>query len=107
MKKITEIRTPASFVRPWRNMALGVLAILMGKRNILIQVMFWALSSPTLAAQLESIDFNKSAQQYKLFEIRFQLKEAYSNPFDPSEIDIWAHVTAPSGKTEMRPAFWA
>lgn len=97
----------------------------MGDRNILFKInpgaqsapiicrlasvcpfIFWVLSSSALSAQLESIDFKKSVQQYKMFEVRFQLKETYSNPFDPAEIDIWAYFISPSGNKEKKPAFW-
>ncbi len=35
---------------------------------------------------------------YEKFELRIDLKAAYSNPFDPDEIDIRAEFTAPSGR---------
>ncbi len=35
---------------------------------------------------------------YEKFELRIDLKAAYSNPFDPDEIDLRAEFTAPSGR---------
>ncbi len=44
--------------------------------------------------------------QYEKFEISFQVKDVYRNPFDPCDIDIQAHFETPSGKLEPWPAFY-
>ncbi len=74
----------------------------------LLMIVLRCLAFPSVAlpAQLESIDFDETSQQYNMFEVRFQLTETYPNPFDPDEIDIWAYFRSPSGNTEKRPAFW-
>lgn len=44
--------------------------------------------------------------RYGLFELSFSLSRAFDNPFDPREVDIVAHFTAPSGKESRVRAFW-
>jgi hypothetical protein len=35
---------------------------------------------------------------YEKFELAVDLEAAYTNPFDPDQIDLWAEFTSPSGK---------
>jgi len=47
-----------------------------------------------------------SVKRYERFEATFQLDKTYTNPFDPEEIDVQAHVTTPSGRTVRVFGFW-
>lgn len=38
-----------------------------------------------------------SATQWEKFELTLDLSATYDNPFDPSDIDVWAIFTSPSG----------
>ncbi len=49
---------------------------------------------------------SKQVGQYELLEISFQVNSTYKNPFDPSQVDITAVFTTPSGKTVTYPAFY-
>jgi len=46
------------------------------------------------------------AVQWEPWEITFQLSKSYENPFDPKEVSVLAHVTAPSQKILTIPAFF-
>ena len=48
----------------------------------------------------------RSAQALSLYELRFDLPDRYSNPFDPGEIDAGAYITAPDGTTNLVHAFY-
>ncbi len=36
--------------------------------------------------------------RYEKFELRVGLRAAFTNPFDPDQVNLWAEFTAPSGK---------
>jgi len=44
--------------------------------------------------------------RYRKFELTFPLSGAFDNPFDPDEIDVVCHFTAPSGRKLKVPAFF-
>ncbi len=44
--------------------------------------------------------------RYKKFEITFQLDRIYENPFDPQQVDVMGHFTAPDGSKIDVPGFY-
>jgi hypothetical protein len=44
--------------------------------------------------------------RYELVEIGASITGAWTNPFDPDQIDVAAQIAAPSGRTIRTPAFW-
>ncbi len=48
----------------------------------------------------------RSAQTLNLYELRFDLPDRYSNPFDPSQIDAGARIITPDGATNQVHAFY-
>ncbi len=60
-----------------------------------------AWATPTLS----NVNFQTSVGKYQKFEINFDLN-AYLNPYDTDEIDVWAEFTAPSGKQYKVYAFY-
>ena len=58
-------------------------------------------SSPALAAPPEIVSVkpaSKEVGRYEKFELRIGLRAAFTNPFDPEQVNLWAEFTAPSGK---------
>ncbi len=49
---------------------------------------------------------SRTAQALSLYEIRFDLPDRYTNPFDPTQIDAGATVITPSGTTNTVHAFY-
>ncbi len=47
-----------------------------------------------------------TVRRYKRFEVAFRLDKTYTNPFEPDEVDVQAHVTTPSGRTVRVFGFW-
>ncbi len=52
---------------------------------------------PVQAAQFSGVTDNGPVGKYEKFEATFNLGRDYENPFDPSEIDVSAVFTSPSG----------
>src|SRR5437588_4520121 len=47
-----------------------------------------------------------SVPQYEKFELIFPYTGSYSNPHDPSQVDVEAVFTAPSGQMQQVPGFF-
>ena len=47
-----------------------------------------------------------NAHAFEKIEVTFELNEAFSNPYDPDEADIWLDFRDPSGVERSIPAFW-
>lgn len=44
--------------------------------------------------------------KYEKLELLIRVDEPYENPFDPQEVDLTVHISSPSGKTLILPAFF-
>ncbi|MGD0565700.1 MAG: DUF5060 domain-containing protein [Candidatus Goldiibacteriota bacterium] len=58
------------------------------------------------AVSVVSISDNSPVGQYSKFEITLNLDTAYTNPFDPAQIDITANLTSPTGVTHSVEGFY-
>jgi len=66
-----------------------------------------ALCFPVFATKFTSVAFSpESPGLYQKFEIRFAVSRGYDNPFNPTEVQMDAVFTAPSGAIVTVPAFW-
>ncbi len=65
-------------------------------------------SSLAAAAEVNIVARQEKAQAYQRLEWEIGLPTKYANPFDPAEVSIEAHFTAPDAKrTMVMPAFWS
>lgn len=69
---------------------------------LLTSMVVWA--APTQFSQVTPN--TTSPEQYKKFEVTFELSTAYSNPFDPTQADVQATITTPSGTQETISGFF-
>lgn len=81
-------------------------------RRIVLFAILLAATCPRLLAQtempavLDVIPKSDSVGLYDKFEARLVIKAAFTNPFDPEDIDITVIFTAPSGRIWQIPGFY-
>lgn len=76
----------------------------MSKHIIGILIAVAGMVTPVIAAppaiRATPPSTSASVGLYEKFELSVDLAAAYTNPFDPDEVDLWAEFTAPSGKVQ-------
>ena len=61
-----------------------------------------------VARPLEQVRQNaRAVGQYQKLELTVQLRTAYTNPFDPAEVDVVGRFATPSGRTIRVPGFFS
>jgi hypothetical protein len=55
---------------------------------------------------LNIISQETTIQQYDKFEVIIETDAKYKNPFSPEDVDLQLHITTPSGKIHIMPAFY-
>lgn len=68
------------------------------KRLLTVMLLAASISFAHCQPNISGISFHSSVHLFDLYEIAFQLGD-YSNPYDPSIIDVYAEFVAPDGKT--------
>ena len=61
---------------------------------------------PVVASKFLNIEFPESVSRLFKLEISFDMTRTYDNPYNPTEVEIDAVFTLPSGKSVTVPAFW-
>ena len=60
--------------------------------------------TPPVISKVQPV--TRTAQALALYELRFDLPDRYTNPFDPTQIDAGARITRPDGATNTVCAFY-
>mgnify|MGYP006278448345 CR=1 FL=1 len=61
---------------------------------------------PVVASKFLNIEFPESVSRLSKLEISFDMTRTYDNPYNPTEVEIDAVFTLPSGESVTVPAFW-
>ncbi len=57
------------------------------------------ISGTVMPANINSVSDNSPVDKFGTLEINYSLGQTYSNPFDPSVIDVTVSITSPSSRT--------
>jgi hypothetical protein len=72
-----------------------------------VAVMWGGLGRSSAADERPSLEvLTPKVGRYEKVEFRVGMDRAYRNPFDPDEVDLTLHITAPSGAKLVLPAFF-
>ena len=75
------------------------------KKTLILSFLLGIVTFGYTQPKIKDLSYPSSVNIFDLYEITFQLG-AYTNPYDPEVIDVYAEFTAPDGKTHKVNGFY-